>query len=105
MAISPFSSHTIGIYLAAVVKVINTVLFRDEDEKPMYFISKKLAGGKPNYSKLEKVILAIIYVSWRLKPYLQGRLVKVYIKYPLRKIFHDAQELSRLAEWMSYLSA
>lgn len=33
---------------------VSTVLFRDRDKKPIYFIDKKLAGGKLNYSKLEK---------------------------------------------------
>lgn len=31
--------------------------------------------------------------------------MKVYTKHPLWKIFHNAQESSRLAEWVSYLSA
>lgn len=40
----------------------------------------------------------------RLKPYFQGRLVRVYIKYPLRKVLQKNQESSRLGEWQSYMS-
>lgn len=82
--VSPSSGQTIGLYLAVSTEAISVVMFRDDYEKPFYFINKKLVGGEPNYSKLKKVAFTFIHLAQRLKPYFQGRIKKVYTKYPLK---------------------
>lgn len=68
LLVSPSSRQTIDMYLTASHESASIVLFRDKDEKPIYFISNKLAGGEPNYTKLRKVVLALVLVARRLKP-------------------------------------
>lgn len=51
------------------------------------------------------LVLALVYSDQRLKPYFQGRLIKVCTEYPLWKVLANAQESRRLAERASYLSA
>ena len=70
-----------------------------------FFISKKLTGAETRYRKHEKMAPALVYAVRRLKPYFQGRQIRGYTEYPLRKILQNSQESSRLAEWVSYLSA
>lgn len=52
-------------------------MFINETGKLVYFVSKKLAGAKLRYCMLHKVTLAFVYTASKLKPYFQGRTVKV----------------------------
>lgn len=54
----PSFGQTIGIYLVASTEAVSDVIYRDEDEKIIYFINKMLIGGEPTYSKQEKIELA-----------------------------------------------
>lgn len=51
-----------------------------------------------------KVSLALIHAAKRIKPYFQGRIVKVYTKYAPRKLLQNSQVLSKPVEWARYLS-
>ena len=106
MLLSPKDGETIGIYLAVSEVAVSSVLFRDTTEQPIYFLSKKLVGAElTSYTKIELLGLSLMHCARRLKPYFQGRTIRVYTKEHLHKSLQIAPENSRLAEWYTYLSA
>lgn len=96
MLYNPKSGETIGVYLDHTDKVVSLVLFIDQRGRLVYFLNKKLAGAKLMYPVLYKVTLALIHSAKRLYYYFQGRVVKVYTEYPLRRSFrHVKNQVTR----------
>ncbi|GJX14817.1 reverse transcriptase domain-containing protein [Tanacetum coccineum] len=69
MLTTPKEKEELIIYLAAAKEAISVVLMTERDGKqmPIYFISRALQGPKINYTPMEKLILALVSVSKRLK--------------------------------------
>lgn len=84
---NPKSSRTIGVYLAHLSEALSSFLFIDKTSKPMYFVSKKLAGVELRYPELYKVAIALVHSAKRLDDNFQGRTIKVYTEYPLKRSF------------------
>lgn len=63
--------EALRLYLVASDFSISSVLFWCEDgaEKPVYFTSKTLLDVETLYTRLEKVVLALVYSSQKLRPY------------------------------------
>ncbi|GKA90386.1 reverse transcriptase domain-containing protein, partial [Tanacetum coccineum] len=57
------------VYLAATREVVSAVLMTEREAKqmPIYFVSRTLQGPKINYTPVEKLVLALVHVSKRLK--------------------------------------
>lgn len=50
---SPKPDEPVGVYLVVSKIAISLVLFTISTEQSIHFLSKKLTGGEPNYTKLE----------------------------------------------------
>nr|GFA42040.1 hypothetical protein [Tanacetum cinerariifolium] len=59
----------ISVYLAEAKEAISAVLMTERNGKqmPIYFVSRALQGPKINYTLMEKLILALVSASKRLK--------------------------------------
>ncbi|GJV89180.1 reverse transcriptase domain-containing protein [Tanacetum coccineum] len=57
------------VYLAAVREAVSAVLMTERETKqmPVYFTSRTLQGPKINYTPMEKLVLALVHASKRLK--------------------------------------
>lgn len=55
-----------GVYLAVLEIAVSSMLFVTSAEKRIHFLSKKLMGGEPNYTKLEELALALVYTTRKL---------------------------------------
>ncbi|GJW81219.1 reverse transcriptase domain-containing protein [Tanacetum coccineum] len=57
------------IYLAAPKKAVSVVLMTERETKQMliYFVSRTLRGPEVNYTLMEKLVLALVHASKRLK--------------------------------------
>lgn len=86
------------MYLAHTDKAVSSIIFIGESGKPVYFLSKKLVGVELSYKSLHKVALALVHSTRRLQHYFQGRAVKVYTEYPLKRILQTGQESGHLYE-------
>lgn len=84
---NPKSGETIRVYLIHIDEVVSSILFIDQTSRPLYFVSNKQVGVELRYPQLHKVTMALIYSARTLKHYFQGRVIKVYTEYPLKKIF------------------
>lgn len=91
------------MYLAIFELVLSSVIFIDTIKEPIYFLSKKLVGVEPRYSKIKKIAPALVHYARRFKPYFQGRITKVYTRNPLRETFQNSQKSICMVEWENYL--
>ena len=53
---------------------------------------------------MEKLILALVTTSIKLRPYFQAHTVEVPTKYPMKKILHKLETSRRLIKWAIELS-
>ena len=53
---------------------------------------------------MEKLILALVTTSIKLRPYFQAHIVEVPIEYPMKKILHKLETSGRLIKWAIELS-
>ena len=59
-------------------------------------MSKKLLDAKTRYPKLEKLALALVVASRKLRPYFHAHSVKVLTNYPLRQVLQKPEASGRL---------
>ncbi|XP_072071983.1 uncharacterized protein [Arachis hypogaea] len=73
----PVVGEPLYLYLVVTEEALAAVLVREEAkvQQPIYFVSKALQGAELRYSKLEKLALALLTSSRRLRQYFQGHQV------------------------------
>ncbi|XP_070016951.1 uncharacterized protein [Nicotiana sylvestris] len=93
-------------YLAVSEVAISVVLVREDQGKqyPIYYVSKSLLDAETRYPQLEKLALALIMASRKLRPYFQCHPIVVVTTYPLRNILYKHELSCRLAKWAIELS-
>ncbi|GKB00098.1 reverse transcriptase domain-containing protein [Tanacetum coccineum] len=71
MLTAPKEKEELIIYLAAAKEAISAVLMtkREGKQMPVYFVSRALRGPEINYTPMEKLVLALLSASRRLKRY------------------------------------
>ena len=80
---------------------VSTVLVREEGSKqlPIYYVSKAVLDAETRYSHLEKLALALIVATRKLRPYFQAHQIVVVPSFP-KNFFLQKPEVSRLlAKW------
>ncbi|XP_070022137.1 uncharacterized protein [Nicotiana sylvestris] len=102
----PKAGERLLIYLAVSEVAVSAVLVREDQAKqsPIYYVSKYLLDAETRYPQLEKLALALIMASRKLKPYFQCHPIAVVTAYPLRNILHKHELSGRLAKWAIKLS-
>ena len=53
---------------------------------------------------MEKLILALITISRRLRPYFQAHTIEIPTEHPMKQILHKPETLGRLIKWVIELS-
>ncbi|GJY23487.1 reverse transcriptase domain-containing protein [Tanacetum coccineum] len=78
---APREREELIIYLAAAKEAISAVLMTDREGRqiPVYFVSRTLRGPEVNYTPMEKLVLALLSASKRLKRYFQAHTVVVIL--------------------------
>ena len=67
-------------------------------QSPIYYVSKSLLDAETRYPQLEKLALALIMASRKLRPYFQCHPIVVVTAFPLRNILHKHELSGRLAK-------
>nr|GEV40105.1 reverse transcriptase domain-containing protein [Tanacetum cinerariifolium] len=69
MLTAPAKKEELIVYLAAAKEAVSAVLMTEREAKqmPIYFVSRALRGPEVNYTSMEKLVLALVYASKRLK--------------------------------------
>ncbi|XP_022032914.1 uncharacterized protein LOC110934027 [Helianthus annuus] len=101
MLTAPRPNEVLKMYLAAAHTAVSAVLMveRDGKQTPIYYISRVLAGPETRYPTLEKLVLALVHATRRLRRYFQAHRVQVLTNYPLQQVLHKPEISGRLAKW------
>jgi hypothetical protein len=71
---------------------------------PIYFVSKVLSLSKKNYTKLEKVLYAVLMASRKLRHYFQAYHIIVPSSQPLKDIMRNREATGRIGKWATELN-
>ena len=104
--VSPSEGELLTLYLAVSDFATSAVLVRELDkvQQPVYYCSRALRGAEERYRKTEKLILALVTTSRKLRPYFQAHTVEVSTEYPMKQILHKPETSRRLIKWATELS-
>ncbi|XP_015966629.1 uncharacterized protein LOC107490371 [Arachis duranensis] len=102
----PKAREPLYLYLAITGEALATVLVREEGkaQQPVYFMSRALQGAELRYSKLEKLALALLTSSQRLKQYFQGHQIVVRTDQGIRQVLQKPDLAGRIMTWSIELS-
>ncbi|XP_057760925.1 uncharacterized protein LOC130981349 [Arachis stenosperma] len=102
----PKNGEPLYLYLAITGEALAAVLVREEGraQQPVYFISRALQGAELRYSKLEKLALALLTSSRRLKQYFQSHQVVVRTDQGIRQVLQKPDLAGRMMTWSIELS-
>ncbi|GKB60123.1 reverse transcriptase domain-containing protein [Tanacetum coccineum] len=89
------------IYLAAAKEAISAVLMTEREGKqmPVYFVSRALQGPEINYTPMEKLVLALLSASRRLKRYIQAHTIVVITDQPIKQLLSNSEITRRMLKW------
>ena len=96
--VSPSEGELLTLYLVVSNFSTSAVLVREWDrvQQPVYYCSRALRGAEERYPKMEKMILALVTISRKLRPYFQAHTVEVPTEYPMKQILYKPETLGRL---------
>ncbi|GJS74764.1 reverse transcriptase domain-containing protein [Tanacetum coccineum] len=98
---APREHEELIIYLAAAKEAISAVLMTDQEGKkiPVYFVSRALRGPEVNYTPMEKLVLALLSASKRLKRYFQAHTIVVITGQPIKQLLSSSEMSERMLKW------
>nr|GEX95524.1 reverse transcriptase domain-containing protein [Tanacetum cinerariifolium] len=101
MLTAPKEKEELIIYLAAAKEAISAVLMTERDGKqvPIYFVSRALQGPKVSYTPMEKLVLALVSASKRLKRYFHAHIIVVIMDQPIKQLLSNPEVTGRLLKW------
>nr|XP_025679639.1 uncharacterized protein LOC112779552 [Arachis hypogaea] len=102
----PKDGEPLYLYLAITGEALAAILVREDGkaQQPVYFISRALQGAELRYSKLEKLALALLTSSRRLKQYFQSHQVVVRTDQGIRQVLQKPDLAGRMMTWSIELS-
>ncbi|GJY33238.1 reverse transcriptase domain-containing protein, partial [Tanacetum coccineum] len=101
MLAAPKEKEKLIIYLAATKEAISAVLMteRGGSQLPVYFVSRALRGLEINYTSMEKLVLALLSASRRLKRYFQAHTIIVITDQPIKQLLSKSEISGRMLKW------
>ena len=96
--VSPTEGELLTLYLAVLDFSTSAVLVRDKDriQHLVYYCSRALRGAEERYPRMEKLILALVTVARKLRPYFQAHTIEVPTEYPMEQVLHKPETSGRL---------
>ena len=104
--VSPIEGELLTLYLVVSDFSTSDVLVRDKErvQHPVYYCSRALRGAEERYPRMEKLILALVTVARKLRPYFQAHTIEVPTEYPMKQVLHKPETSGRLMKWAIELS-
>ncbi|XP_072052199.1 uncharacterized protein [Arachis hypogaea] len=84
--------------------VAKTIVGNTHVKDLVEIFGKSLQGADLRYPRLEKLALALVFSSRRLRPYFQGHTIIIKTEQPLRQILSKSELAGRLTKWAIELS-
>ena len=103
---SPSTGELLTLYLDVSNFSTCAVLIRDKDrvQHPVYDCSQALRGAEERYPKMEKLILALVATTRKLRLYFQAHTIEIPTEYPMKQVLHKPETSGRLMKWAIELS-
>ena len=97
----PIEGEKLYLYLVVSKEAVNATLVKEEEKVqwPVYYVSKRLLDVETKYPKLEKLVLALMVASRKLRPYFHAHPIQVLTNYLLRQVLQKSEALGRLLKW------
>ncbi|KAI5335158.1 hypothetical protein L3X38_025291 [Prunus dulcis] len=97
----PVLGEDLFVYLVVSNSAGSSALIEEElgARHLVFYTSKALLEADTYYSNLEKLVLALVASTRKLRPYYQAHQVIVMIDFPLRSILHSPDAYQRLMKW------
>ena len=96
------------LYLAIKKDTIRAMLAQEGEERAehaVYYLSKKLLQYEANYSLVEKICLAVIWATKKLRHYFQSYRVQAVSKHDRLRYLQQTPSLTgKLARWLVLLT-
>ena len=104
--VSPSEGELLTLYLAVSDFSTSVVLIRDKDrvQHPVYYCGRALRGAEERYPRMEKLILVLVTVARKLRPYFQAHTIEVPTEYPMKQVLHKPKTSGRFMKWALELS-
>ncbi|GJX40553.1 reverse transcriptase domain-containing protein [Tanacetum coccineum] len=101
MLTAPKEKEELIIYPAAAKEAISAVLMIEMGGKqlPVYFVIRALRGPEVNYTPMEKLVLALLSASRRLKRYFQAHTIVVITDQPIKQLLSKSEISGRMLKW------
>ena len=102
----PTDGEPLFLYLAVTEYVISRALIKEEErvQWPVYYIRKRLVDAEIRYPEMEKLALALVVASRKLRPYFHSYTIRVLTNYQLRQVLEKPDASGRLLKWAIELS-
>ncbi|XP_022891660.1 uncharacterized protein LOC111406473 [Olea europaea var. sylvestris] len=102
----PKPQESLLLYLAVSNEAVSAVIVREENEHQLsvYYVSKALLSAETHYPDIEKLALALITASRKLRPYFQAHSIEVLTNFPLKQMLQRTEASGRLLKWVIELS-
>ncbi|KAL0319759.1 UNVERIFIED_CONTAM: putative enzymatic polyprotein [Sesamum radiatum] len=106
LLVKPSSGDTLYLYLSATPQAVSSVFIREEEGRqlPIYNVSKVLNGAERRYTPIEKMALALVVTTRRLRPYFLSHPIGVKTNTPLKQTLGKRDTLGQLVKWAIELS-
>ena len=84
----PVEGDPLFLYLVISEYAVSGALIREEEKVqwPVYYISKRLVDAETRYSKMEKLLQALLITSRKLRLYFHSHTICVLTHYLLRQV-------------------
>lgn len=78
---------------------------REGRQIPVHYVSRTLHEAEKRYAPVEKLALALLHLSRRLRRYFEAHPIKVITDHPIKQVLHRAESSGRLAKYTVELGA
>ncbi|XP_022027412.1 uncharacterized protein LOC110928683 [Helianthus annuus] len=98
---TPNKGEPLVLYLSASDRAVGAVLLVDRQgvQTPVYYVSRTLTDPETRYAIMEKLVLALIHASRRLRRYFANHVIHVLTNYNIGNILARPEISGRLAKW------
>ena len=103
---SPSKGELLTPYLAVSDFSTSAVLIKDKDlvHHSVSYCSRALRGAEERNPRMEKLVLALVTATRKLRPYFQAHTIEVPTEYPIKQVLHKPEASGRLMKWAIELS-
>ena len=84
--------------MAISATTVSVALIREEDKKqlPAYYVSKVFQRAEAKYPRIEKITLALIVASRKLRPYFQANPILMMTDQPIKKSMNKPEAAGKM---------